>query len=327
VNPKTLNRPMARDGGKMSDTTDEKEHEKEDIIESTLEEMTLTEDNIEIVMVELKSVHEETGKRYYEYDRLKRAVRGGYQNINELSGKSPIVDPTTVTSISSNCSGLRIWIQKEISTLENFKRSMGNVPTTQSLSASAVQILYGSTGAYEANANAKGLPPIPPSVKEKIDPYSEDQPEVVEDLRKHLKDIDPDLENSYMGAKEIFESPQRTRLKAASSNMRTIIWEVYRRLAPHEKVAAAPGFKQIKKDAGISTYRQRVAYILTGTADIDGPDVTLINTIFQQLGHALEVFSGEVKQVEVDHFSDYQVKKTMAQCERALLGLLKNRKV
>lgn len=318
---------MAGDGGKMSDITDEKEHEKEDVVESTLEEMTLAEDNIGMVMVELKSVHEETGKRYYEYDRLKRAVHGGYQNLNELSGKGPIVDVTTVESISSNCAGLRIEIQKEISTLENFKRSMGNVPTTQSLSASGVQILYGSSGAYEANAKPKGLPPIPPSVEEKIDPYSEDQPEVVEDLRKHLKDIDTDLENSYTGAKEIFESPQRARLKAASSNMRTIIWEVFRKLAPHEKVAAAPGFKQIKKEAGKSTYRQRVAYILTGTANIDGPDVSLINTIFQQLDYALGVFSGEVKQIEVDHFSDYQVKKTMAQCERALLSLLKNRKV
>ena len=204
---------------------------------------------------------------------------------------------------------------------------MSNVPTTQSLSASAVQILYGSTGVYEANAYAQKLPPIPPSVDEKIDPYSEDQPEVVEDLRKHLKDIDPRLDDFYMGAKEIFETPQRARLKAASSNMRTIIWEVYRKLAPHEKVAAAPGFKQIKEKSGISTYRQRVAYILTGTADIDGPNVSLINIIFKQLENALEVFSGEVKQIEVNLFSDYQVKKTMALCERALLSLLKNRKV
>jgi hypothetical protein len=311
----------------MSDTIDEKEQEKEGIIEKALEEITSTENSIETIKTALKGVHEETGKRYYEYERLGSALRGGYRNLAVLSGKTPIVGSTTITSISWNCSGLQRWIQKEISTLETFQRSIRNVPTTQSLSASAVQILYGSTEVYEANANTQKLPSTPPSVDEKIDPYSEDQPEVVEDLRKHLKDIDPSLEDSYMGAKEIFETPQRARLEAASSNMRTIIWEIYRKLAPHEKVVAAPGFKQTKKDAGISTYRQRVAYILTGTADIDGPDVSLINTIFQQLDHALKVFSGELKQIDVNRFSDYQIKKTMALCERALLSLLKNRKV
>ncbi len=307
----------------MSDTADE----EEEIIEKALEEITSTEDSIETIKTALKQVHEETGKRYYEYERLGSALRGGYRNLAVLSSKGPIVGLTTVTSISWSCSDLRRWIQRETSTLENVTQSMSNVPTTESLSASAVQILYGSTEVYEANAKTKKLPSIPPSVDEKIDPYSEDQPEVVEDLRKHLKNIDPSLEDSYMGAKEIFETPQRARLEAASSNMRTTIWEVYRKLAPQEKVAAAPGFKQIKKDAGSATYRQRVAYILTGTADIDGPDVSLINTIFQQLDYSLKVFSGELKQIEANRFSDYQIKKTMALCERALLSLLKNRKV
>ncbi|HUL29517.1 MAG TPA: hypothetical protein VLZ03_03605, partial [Thermodesulfobacteriota bacterium] len=188
------------------------------------------------------------------------------------------------------------------------------------------QILYGSSGVYEANANAQKLPLTPPSVEAKIDPYSEDQPEIVEDLRRHLKDIDSKLEELYMGAKQIFETPQRARLQGASTNMRIVVWEVYRILAPHEKVAAAPGFRQIKEEAGKATYRQRVAYILTGTANIDGPDASVITTIFQQLDHALGVFSGEAKQIPDNNFSDYQIKKTMALCERALLSLLKNRR-
>jgi hypothetical protein len=312
---------------KMSDSIDEKEQEKEGVIEEALEKMSLTKDNVETIKNIYNEMHEETGRRYYEYERLGKALDGGYKNLDALSGKDPIVASTRVESIASNCSSLQMGIQKEIVELKRIKQTMRYAATTESLSAAAVQILYGSTEVYESNANTKKLPPIPPSVYERIDPYSEDQPKVVEDLRKYLKDLSPELETLYLGAKEIFEAPHRSKLKAASSNMRTIIWEVYRKLAPHEKVVAAPGYKQIKKEKGLATYRQRVAYILTGTADLDGSDVELVNSIFNDLDQALGVFSEETKQAEGILLSDHQVKKTIAQCERALLSLLKNRKV
>lgn len=248
-------------------------------------------------------------------------------NFTELSSSGkPINALARVPLIRTSCVTLSRIFEKEKQDIDQFGRVIYTFTRTESLSANGTQILYGSTGVFENNATDLKINPVPPSVREQIDPYSEDQPEVVGELKGLLMAVDPQLENLYSAAREIFETPTRTRLEAASTSLRTLIWEIYRKLAPHEQVTAAVGFKPMKDNPKKATYRQRIAYILTGTAETDGPEASLIGTIFDDLDEALKVFSAKTKSI-ANRISDYQIKRTMAQCERALLSLLKGRKI
>jgi hypothetical protein len=300
---------------------------EQDEIDDTIKEMQDTESKIETLQEAYRKVHDKSSKRRYELARLRKAMEGARLNLTELSscGK-PLNALGPLLHMRASCVMLSDIFQKEKQDVEFFGRVMDGFTKTESLSANATQMLYGSTFVFENNATDLHLNPVPPSVREKIDPYSEDQPAIVEELRELLKSISPELENLYSAAKEIFEPPARARLEAAATNLRTLIWEIYRTLAPDEKVIAAQGFKAIKGDPTKATYRQKIAYILTGTDETDGSDANLIETVFGDLNEALKVFSAKTKTIS-NTISDYQLTKTMAQCERALLSLLKNRKV
>lgn len=305
---------------------DRKSNGEENLIKKAIEEIQETKGNVQLTKGSYKKIQQVAGKRYYELNRLEAAMDGAQKNLMQLSGRTQVNGLERVKWIIGTCNSLRPELEREKSSIDKFGRIMEGLTRTETLSANGTQILYGSTDLYERNVTNLGIPFTPPSVNEKIDPYFEDQPEIVEELKKLLNGIDPELEDLYLGAKDIFETPIRSRLEAASSNIRTLIWEIYRKLAPHDKVTSAAGFKQIKDDPKLATYRQRIAFILTGTAEIDAPDTKLIDTVFKDLNEALSLFSAKSKAVN-KNISDYQVKKTMAQCERALFSLLKNRKI
>lgn len=312
--------------------TDNKKGEEKDPKEigepslaSTLEKITKTKGEVRLAKEGWKKVHEEAGLRYFEYDRLEAALDGVYRNLAPLSGIGQIQDPERVNSIWGTCTSLCSSIAMEISGLQEFEVSSGDWAVMESIPASGSGILADSTAVYEVNADILELPAIPPSVEEQIDPYIADQPEVEKELQGMLRGIDTDLESQYLAVRKAFQTPDRAGLSAAASHMRTLIWEIFRRLAPKEEVAAAPGFVQHpEKDSGVPTFRQQVAYILTGTADINGPQVDLVDELFRNLDSALGIFSGRAK--TINKISNYQLKQEMARCERTLLTLLKNRK-
>lgn len=313
----------------MDGSIDEKDglDKGQDEIKETIKDIKNTEDRIQLLENGYKKIHDESSKRYYELSRLRMAMGGARMNFAELSSSAnSVIGLERVPFIRESCIILGQTFEKEKQVIDHFGREMDGFTRPESLSANGTQILYGSTALFENNAPALHLSPIPPSVREQIDSYSEDQPQIVEELKELLKGVDPELESLYSATKEVFETPIRSRLEAASANLRTLIWEIYRELAPHEKVTVATGFKPIKDDPKIATYRQRIAYILTGTAETDGPDANLIGTIFEDLHEALKVFSAKTKSI-ANRISDHQVKKTMAQAERALLSLLKSRKI
>ncbi len=280
-------------------------------------------DKINTVMEKTEKIHLMSGRYYYECDRLRNALDGVDKNLSPLHGTSPMTYLEKADNVYKTFASIEVVFDKDISIIEDVEKTFAGMTKPSTISTAGATMLYDSSGLYEMNAELLDLPVTPPSVQDEIDPYAIDQPQVEKDVLKLIKDTDPDLEKLYLGIKEIFKTPQRSRLSAASSEMRKLIWEIFRKLAPHEKVSSAPGFKQIHKDEGVATRRQQIAFIVTGTANINGPEVELINEIFNSLDAALGVFSGQAK--ELKKMSNHQVIKTIARCERTICSLLEKK--
>jgi hypothetical protein len=296
--------------------------EKKPSIDALIADLGETKREINITKLEAQKVHKSVGNFYYENERLEKALEGAIQNLGPLSGHAQSFG-NAESSLLDSSRRLRDYIIEKRYQLQNISAGFTDISTTV---ASGSVMLANSANIYSENIEQYHLPPIPPSIQKQINPYVFDQEGVEEELIGFLQEIDKPLRVLYSNIRDIFKTPHQGRLDYAASEMRKLVWEILRKLAPHEKVSSSVGFTQDPgKDAGVPTYRQQVAYILTGAATMMGPKESLISSVFVAIDHALGAFSSRIKAFGT--ISDEQIEMNMAACERAILTLLKNRKV
>ncbi|MFH1702172.1 MAG: hypothetical protein ABIB41_01910 [Nitrospirota bacterium] len=297
-------------------------NQEENSIEKAINVVKETKGELSIANSEAKKAYMNLAKVCYEYDRLEQALNGTIQNLAPISGYTQSLEGTVIPIIDTS-KELSVYLKDQ---RQEFKKISEIFTDTSSIPASGSSILANSTNLYSANIEVFNLYPVPPSIEKNVNPYVTDQEEVEDELKKLLQEIDPSLSELYSESKEIFKTPHRNRLDYAATEMRKLIWEILRKLAPHDKVSASCGFIQDpNKEQGVPTYRQQIAFILTGGAELRSAKANLIKSVFEAIDDALSVFSGKIKTIK--GAPDQQIRLTMDACERAILTLLKNMKV
>lgn len=296
--------------------------EKKISIDELIASIKETREEVSQTKLEAAKAHEKTGNFYYECERVEQALDGTIENLDPLSGH---VQPTRegVVLLFDTSGRLQDYFEEKRNGLH---KTVEIFTDSSTASASGSMMLANSANLYAANAESLVLPPAPPSIQKGIDPYATDQEDVEKELTILLETVDQSLSKQYSELKTISKTPYKEKLAYASGAMRTLIWKIFRQLAPHDKVCASPGFVQNpEKDLGVPTRRQQVAYIMTGEADLKGAKAALIDSIFATIDEALGTFSGRIKALGA--IPDEQIRMNMVACARALLALLKNRKV
>jgi hypothetical protein len=296
--------------------------ERQSSIDDLIADLGRTKEEVNKTKMETLKVHKDIGYFYYENDRLEQALEGTIQNLSPLSGNTQPLG-SGESSLLESSRQLRTYMSGKRYQLQSLSANFTDISTP---AASGSVMLANSTNIYAEKVEQYHLPPIPPSIRNQIDPYNIDQVGVEKEVIGLLQEIDKTLCDLYQNIKDIIKAPHKGKLDYAASEMRKLVWGLLRKLAPHEKVSSVQGFIQNpEKQSGIPTYRQQVTYILTGAATMGGPKENLISSVFEAIEQALGAFSSRIK--AFGSISDEQIRINMAACERAILTLLKNRKV